>query len=199
MEKKKGCFTYIGMAVVALIIIGAIAGVSQKNKETKIDNSKSTTAATQADGSTSAGADTTAAATEAAPQETVVKPGGSFEYDNLKVSFDDENIDFSVEDDKYGLHTPKDGFKYMTATFTATNTGNENDKYIGTHEFDCYADNKSCDQTYISSVSDFINTNLSPGRSVTFTIICEVPKDAKTVELEYSPMLSDERVVIQLQ
>ena len=31
MEKKKGCFTYIGIAVVAIIVIGAIAGV--RNEE----------------------------------------------------------------------------------------------------------------------------------------------------------------------
>ena len=75
----------------------------------------------------------------------------------------------------------------------------DKDEYVDIYSFDCYADNKACEQTYITKADDFINTNLSSGRSISFTVFFEVPKDAKSVELEYSGMLSSEKVVIEVQ
>ena len=205
-RKQRGLLSYIGIAIVALIILGGIAGVANKDKKPKIDNSKSTNAATEAASAGSKEADAskaTTAATEAAtevpaPVDAVVKPGGSFDYETLHVTYDSVNTDYVVEDDPYGLHTPKEGNKLISASFTFTNNGDK-DKYVDIYSFDCYADNKSCEQTYITSVDDFINANISSGRSVTFSVFYEVPKDAKSIELEYSGMLSSEKVLIEVQ
>ena len=64
---------------------------------------------------------------------------------------------------------------------------------------ECYADNSACEQQYIGN-SDFVNTNLSPGKNVSFTTYYEVPKDAKKVILEYSASFwTDKKITINLK
>lgn len=73
------------------------------------------------------------------------------------------------------------------------------DKYVSVSDCSCYADNSACEQQYIGD-SDFVNTNLSPGKNVSFTAYYEVPKDAKKVILEYSASFwTDKKVTINLK
>ena len=67
-----------------------------------------------------------------------------------------------------------------------------------------HADNESCEQSYISTEDfkngDFMADDLSAGRTVTFTSFYEVPKDAKSIELEYEPSFwSDEKIIIKVK
>lgn len=73
------------------------------------------------------------------------------------------------------------------------------DKYVSVSDCECYADNSACEQQYIGN-SDFVNTNLSPGKNVSFTTYYEVPKDAKKVILEYSASFwTDKKITINLK
>ena len=76
---------------------------------------------------------------------------------------------------------------------------NEN-KYVSIYDFDCYADNTICEQKYGLDDCDFINTNLSSGRNVTFKTYYSVPVDAQSIELEYETNVwTNEKAIIKLQ
>jgi hypothetical protein len=129
----------------------------------------------------------------------VVYVGDSFEHNGLKVTINSADLDFTDYDDTYGWHTPNSGDKYIMVSVTFENNS-DSDKYVSLYDFDCYADNATCDQTYGLDDNDFMNTNLSSGRNVSFKVYFEVPKDAQSIELEYETnSWSDERVVIVLQ
>ncbi|MBQ8966904.1 hypothetical protein [Ruminococcus sp.] len=56
------------------------------------------------------------------------------------------------------------------------------------------------EQAFLPDDNDFINTNLSSGRKVSFTAFYEVPKDSRDIELEYSANFwTDEKVIIQVK
>ena len=93
--------------------------------------------------------------------------------------------------------TEEDG--RLDVDFTFENIAEKGDKYVSVSDCDCYADNSACEQQYIGD-SDFINTNLSPGKNVSFTAYYEVPKDAKKVILEYrASFWTDKKVTINLK
>ncbi len=89
--------------------------------------------------------------------------------------------------------------KYVMASFTFENTGSS-DEYVSIYDFDCYADNATCEEKYGLDDSDFINTNLSSGRSVTFSVYFAVPTDAQSIELEYeTDYWTENKAIITIQ
>ena len=89
--------------------------------------------------------------------------------------------------------------KYIRADFTFENTGNT-DIYVSTGDFDCYADDVSCEQKYMMSDSDFTIGSISSGRQISFDVVFEVPVNAESIELEYSANIwTSEKVIIKLQ
>ena len=115
-------------------------------------------------------------------KDSILSTGQAFEKDGLKVTFDSKNEDYTGYNE---YNTPKDGCKYVEATFTYNNVGESGDKYVSIYDCDCYADDTLCEQSYISE-DDFVNANISPGRNVSFSVYYEVPTDAKSIELEYN-------------
>lgn len=131
-------------------------------------------------------------------KNNVVNKGGSFEANGLKVTLNDSNIDFTDYNDEYGLYKPKDGFKYISTSFTFENTGNS-DRYVSIYDFDCYADGALCEQTF-NFGGDFINANLSSGRNVSFDTFYVVPIECDSIELEYtSDIWTDKKVIIKIK
>ena len=182
--------------IVLLVIAGAGAGTAgKKDKKASIDNSGATETANSS-GSTSDNAESTLQTTE----QQKVKVGGNFTYDNMKVTINSADLDFHVKDDTFNMHTPKEGYKLISVAVTVENLG-DSDEYVGTTDFKCFADNTECDDDYISSESEFINSNLSPGRNVSFKLFYFVPQNASSIELEYARSFSfdDNKVIIQLQ
>lgn len=134
---------------------------------------------------------------ESAPDYVTV--GSTFEVNGLQITVDDADTDFQDYEDEYGLYTPADGMKYAKVSFTYNNVGNT-DKYASIYDFKCYADNQTCEQTYGLDNRGFINTNLSSGRSVSFSTYYSIPIDSQSVELEYTANVwTDEKVLIKLQ
>lgn len=131
--------------------------------------------------------------------DSKIKKGECFENSGLKINIDDTDENFTDYEDEYGLNIPEDGMKYAMASFTFENQG-KSDKYVSIYDFNCYADNISCDQVYTLDDSDFINTNLSSGRKVSFKTYYSVPKNAKEIELEYETnILTGEKVIIKIK
>lgn len=167
--------------------------VSESNiEESAVEETKTYTAVDETEEGTEKDSQSTTA-------KDIVYVGESFECNGLKVTVNSADLDFTDYDDTYGWYTPNSGDKYIMASFTFENNS-DSDKYVSLYDFDCYADNATCEQTYGLDDNDFINTNLSRGRNVSFKVYFEVPKDAESIELEYETDLwSDERVVIVLQ
>lgn len=150
--------------VIIIIIVLAVLGMAMgggDDDSSSTDSSKSTTA-------------TTAAKKEETKEKDSVKVGESFENDGLKVTA--KKAEFGYDGGEY--FTPKDGCEYVAVDFTCENIAEKGDKYVSVSDCDCYADNSACEQQYIGD-SDFVNTNLSPGKNVSFTAYYEVSKDAK--------------------
>lgn len=122
--------------------------------------------------------------------------GESFDAKGLVVTINELNSEFTDYDDPYGLNELEDGKKYIKASFTFENNS-DSEKYVSIYDFDCYADGTTCEQHY-SFGGDFINTNLSPTRNVSFDTYYIVPADCEVIELEYKiNMFSDEIVLIR--
>lgn len=191
-KQGMGCLPKILIAVAVIVILAIVVSMGSGDSSSGIDNSGAA--------DTAANKTETAETAETAPEEdsNVVKVGGSYEKDGLKFTVEDADLDYEVEDDEFGLYDLDDGMKYVSAEFTFENTG-DTDQYVSIYDFDCYADNKSCEQQYISD-DDFININLSSGRNVSFTTFYAVPEDASSIELEYTADIwSDEKIVVQLK
>ena len=102
-------------------------------------------------------------------------------------------------EDEYGYNAPNDGMKYVMCAFTFENKG-DSDAYVSIYDFDCYADNTLCDQIYSLDDNDFMNTNLSSGRNVSFKTYYAVPVNANSIELEYETNAwTSEKVIIKLK
>jgi hypothetical protein len=137
--------------------------------------------------------------TEIKTDDYVVTDGYSFETNNFEIIVNEVNTDFKDYDNEYELNTPKSGMKYVMVSFTFKNISSSN-AYVGVDAFNCYADNKLCEQVYTLGDSDFFNVNLSPNREVTFETYYAVPVGSKSIELEYETnVLSDEKEIIKIQ
>lgn len=192
-KKQKGKLGIIIAVVVVLFLIGAVAGGgSDDKKESKIDNS----------GASAKTENTSSDSTEDTTKDKnddVVQVGGSFEDNGLKFTVSSAEVDYKVNDE-YGLYKLDDGLVYLAVDFEFENTG-DSDKYVSIYDFKCYADNTACEQQYVTSeTGDFINTNLSAGRNVSFKTLYAVPADATSIELEYEANVwTDEKVVVKIK
>ena len=110
--------------------------------------------------------------------DNVVMVGGSFEKDGLKGTVNDADTEFTDYDDPYGFYKPGDGKKYVKADFSFENNG-KSDAYVSSADFSCYADNESCDQSFIASVNEFSGDTLSTGRKINFSVVFAVPVDSQ--------------------
>lgn len=175
-KKQKGKGGLIFLIIVIIIIIVIIAAA--------LGGSEDDGTITNPDSQTEISSDEEVSDDAEAEDDGYVYVGGTYEKDGLAITLTDYNDNFTVEDDEYGYYTPSEGMKYIKASFTYENNG-DSDAYVSIYDFDCYADGTTCEQKYLDD-SDFINTNLSSGRNVSFDIYFEVPESAESVELEYT-------------
>lgn len=181
--------------IILVLLIAAFAG-SGSDESSKVDNSNATKT-TQSNTSTDSSSSEKTTKEDASG---VVKVGGSYEDNGLKFTVDGAELNYEIKNDEYGMYTLDDGLVYLKVDFTFENTG-DSDKYVSIYDFDCYADNATCDQQYVTQeTGDFVNTNLSAGRTVSFTTFYAVPEGAKSIELEYtSNIWISEKVVVQIK
>lgn len=124
--------------------------------------------------------------------DDIFKEGDTFQAGNLEITMTKKKLGYEV-DDPYGLHELPDGYEYLKCNWTYKNTG-ESDAYCSVYDFQCYADDKECEQEYFNT--DFINSNLGSGRTVDFETYYKVPKKAKRIELEYTTLLGQGKKAI---
>lgn len=210
-KSQDGKLKWVIIAIVSLFIIGLIFGgddeddaaiskndnksdISSENEienaETGVENND-----TKEDGDTEVGEDSN----DTKEDENIIAVGDSFEKDGLKITVNEASTDFQDYDNEYGWNTPKDGMKYVMVSFTFENNG-DSDAYVSIYDFDCYADNTTCEQQYGLDDNDFVNANLSPKRNVSFKTYYAVPVDSESIELEYETNAwTSEKVIIKVQ
>lgn len=182
-EKHTGSYFAIIWGILFILIISS--NVSNKNKENAavdVSNNISKQEENKED-----------------KTQNEISKGQSFENNGLKVTINDINLEFKDYTDEYGMYNPADGMKYIMVSFTFENVG-DSDTYVSIYDFDCYADNTSCEQAYLPNESDFINTNLSAGRNISFQTYYTVPENAENIELEYtSNIWTGEKIIIKVK
>lgn len=195
-KKKKG-----GCGTILWVILGlAILGGWMEHTDKKKDDTAQSQTEIHNDGfkTTMKKVETPTEAPTPTPSSEITV-GSTFERDGLQITVNNADTNFQDYEDEYGYYTPSSGMKYVMASFTFTNTS-KTDKYVSIYDFDCYADNQTCEQKYGLDNSDFINTNLSAGRTVSFNTYYEVPINASSIELEYTLNLwTDKKMKIILQ
>ncbi len=199
-EKKpvyKRWWFWVIIVVVVFVIIGSVGGGSDSATDVTDANETAKTEETETAAGETEAAEDTADAEETDDRVTV---GSTFETGDLRITVDSADTDFTDYEDDYGIYAPNDGMKYIKVSFTFENVGESGDEYVSIYDFDCYADNVSCEQKYSLDSDNFINTNLSAGRQVSFSTYYEVPVDAQSIELEYTEnMFTDSKVMIVIQ
>lgn len=79
---------------------------------------------------------------------------------------------------------PKDGYVYWEFKFKFENISDSDHSVSSMVDWECYADNSKVDQSYIGD-DNGLDATLSAGRETEGAVYFEVPKDAKSIELEY--------------
>lgn len=102
------------------------------------------------------------------------------------VNTDDMEIKYlSVKDYKSDNEfiQPKKGYKYIRAEFEFVNKSEEDDLAVSTFNFSCNADDYDAETVYMDD--NELDADLSPGKKTKGPIYFEVPKDAKSIEIQY--------------
>ena len=172
-----------------LMMAGALLS---EDETTSIDNSE-----TKPNNSNNSNNETNAPTEE--PQDTIISAGSVITTDKFKITVTDVDLNYTDYEDEYGWYTPKEGMKYIMASFKFENIDDES-QYVSIYDFDCYVDGTLCEQNFYVDTGDFINTNLSPNRNVSFMVCFDVPVNATEIELEYElNMWTEEKIILKLQ
>ena len=102
------------------------------------------------------------------------------------VTTDDMEIKYlSVKDYKSDneFMQPKKGYKYIKAEFEFVNKSKEDDLSVSTLSFSCNADDYEVETVYMDD--NELDADLSPDKKAKGPIFFEVPKDAKSIEIQY--------------
>lgn len=193
-KQKKGLVSKIIIALIVLAIISSALGDDTDDSDQKISSNTNVSESSDTKGETSGNEE------ESKESDNVVTVGSSFTVGDLNITINDADTNFTDYENDYGINTPDDGMKYIMVSFTFENIGKSGDEYVSIYDFDCYADNASCEQVYTLDDNDFINTNLSAGRNVSFKTYYAVPSDSESIELEYDENVwTSDKILIKIQ
>lgn len=107
------------------------------------------------------------------------KVGETVKTDDMEVKY------ISVKDYKSDneFTQPKKGNKFIKAEFEFVNKSKEDDLAVSSLSFSCNADDYEVETVYMDD--NELDADLSPGKKAKGPIFFEVPKDAKSIEIQY--------------
>ena len=173
-KKQGGLGKWIIIAVIVLVLIGAMAGGGSENEETKPADTDSQSVETVENSE----------AVQDAVQEEEQEVSNEFsvgdivETSDLKISY--LSAEEYVSDNEF--LQPEDGNVYYKMEFEFENIG-KSDAYVSSFDFNCYADGYDMAQSYLESMD--LDATLSAGKKTKGSLVFEVPEDAESVILEY--------------
>lgn len=112
-------------------------------------------------------------------EKTEVKVGETLNVNGMKIAYD------SAEEwtSNNQFIQPKEGNRYIRLHFTVIND-TKSDQYIGSTDFECYADGSKCDVLYTGDDTLSFDS-ISSGRKISGYVYYEVPAKASEIEVEY--------------
>lgn len=187
-KKKGGKLKWIIIVVVAIIIIGAVAG---KGTDDKADDTKKigevsqgtagvsdeTEPARETDGSRESVGQTDATPTENV--QTVYHVGDILKDGDMEIVYMSSG---EYESDNQYMQ-PAEGYRYVFIQLAFENTSPDRDASVSMYSFECYADGYNADMFF--GGEDDLSATLSAGRSTSGYLYFEVPQDARDIEIEY--------------
>ncbi|MBR1649540.1 MAG: DUF4352 domain-containing protein [Lachnospiraceae bacterium] len=126
----------------------------------------------------------------------IVGIGDEFGNSTITGVVQDVNFNFTGYNDVW-TQIPE-GKKAIYITIKVTNTSDKSN-YVSVGDFGCYVDDISTTAELVSGTDDDYNANIEAGRSAILGAMYIIPEDAKSIELEYSPIgESSKRVIIKI-
>lgn len=188
--KKGGKFVLgtIGLLVIGGAILGNSGNDSEPEKVGEVERTTKIESTKAVDYETTSEA--TNETTEVAAENKRFTVGDIVETKNVRISY--ISCGEYICDNQF--IQPDSGNKFIYFELEFENISDSDEHISSLVGFDCYADNNSCEQTYLTE--NDLSASLSPGRKTSGKVCFEVPQDAKTIELEYiNNIFTSDRIV----
>lgn len=168
----KGKLKWIVIIVIAIIVIGSIAGGSDSNEPKKTGEV-----------ATSGTSKNDSADKSDKKEKNTFQVGDIVETPDLKISF----LSAKKYKSKNKYMQPKKGHIYYRMEFEFENIGDSDQTISSMVSWHCYADGYAVDTSYEAGADadDMIDATLSPGKKVSGAVYYEIPKKSKKITLEF--------------
>ena len=177
-----GLYLIAGITVTIMNLLGYSSGILDKKISTPTMTAAATATPTPEPTPTPKPTETTVGT-----KESVTAGEFTYSVKSYDLDYTDTGLDSLFRD-------KPDGYKYIKVDFYFTNNS-KTTHYISMYDFDCYADNAECDREY--SLSDS-SKSADEGRAVLISGVWLVPKDAKSIEIEYESY-SDDKIIFKIK
>ena len=172
---KKG--TKVILGVIGVLIIGGVIGANSGKNSDKPQKTGEVSETQKTEKTTATAAKST------------FSVGDIVETKNLRISY----LSCGEYKSDNQFLQPKDGNMFIYCEFEFENIS-DSDQLASSFDFNCFADNTSCDENYFGDES--LSANISSGRKAKGKIYYEVPKNAKNIEIEYDAnWLTSEKII----
>lgn len=186
-----GCLTAI-IIVVALGLLGSCFGGSKKNNE---DTPVSATTLAQSEKNQSTTEESTAA--EAATEEPTYTVGDSVEVDD-GITMHILSAGEYKSDNQF--IQPAEGKMYYKIDIEITNNSNKDTTVSSMVSFEAYEDDYSINETYVTGIDNTISGGIAAGKKLTGSVVYELNKDWKVLEVQYKPNVwRNKKVIFKFQ
>ncbi len=172
---KGGKLKWIIIAIIAIIIIGAIAGGGSD----KDNGSKKVGEVNQSTTSQDTNTNDATSTTSEEDVQTVYHVGDILKDGDMEIVYMSSGE--HIEDNEF--MQPSEGKKYIYIQLAFENTSDKKDASVSMFSFEGYADGYNVEMYY--GGEDTLSSTLSAGRSTSGYLYFEVPEDAKDIEIEY--------------
>lgn len=120
-----------------------------------------------------------------------------FGNDTIKAVVTEVNLDYK-DYGEYYVKVPE-GSKVIFIAIKMTNISDKRN-YVSVGDFSCYVDNVAVDAEIFADSKYDYNENVDPGRAAMLGAVYIVPKNAESIELEYTPIGEKaERTIIKIK
>lgn len=181
-KQKGGILKWTLIAIIALVVIGAVAGSGEDPDKASDSNPQKVEELSKPDSEnketeSKENEENSDAQVEKEPKNEF-KVGDVVETSDLKIYYNGAE---EYESDNQFIQ-PEEGNVYYKMDFEFENISNS-DQYVSSWDFECYADGYDMEQSYIDGMD--LDATLSPGKKTKGSVFFEVPIDSEEIILEY--------------
>lgn len=175
---KRGAFTWILLALVAVIVVSCVARGGEDSEGTKkVGEVGQSTAPSASSDASAQGTKPTERETEPAQAEYHV--GDILQDGNTRIVYMSSGE--YHEENQYSQ--PEEGYKYIYLQFAFLNTSDQFDAHISFYSFNGYVDGYAVEKYY--GGEEELSATLSAGRATSGYVYFTVPEDTEYMEVEY--------------